>query len=283
MFQEITLSPQRNESAEESDMINEAQEKHIPANIDHPFKFSPVKNGDRSQSVNRALESIKSNSSHRVSPPRSKSQAKTADVVLKKMPEGTKPGTEKPLLSKRTPEKESNGHKKDLISIDSKSQIVVELPISIISKDQSIKKKFERSVSMARSARSSKRRLFTIQEDAKILDYITRNPELKRSKTAMMLAGQLDRSKEAIRDRIKRHLSNLSDNDKKKILEQAKVLFSFYSQNNPFGHLKHKGSSKKISIASVFNQQHRDAANDRGSMPPPVRQLNKEVIINFEA
>lgn len=76
---------------------------------------------------------------------------------------------------------------------------------------------------MARSARSAKRRLFTIQEDAKILDYIARNPELKRSKTAMMLAGKLDRSKESIRDRIKRHLSKLSENDKKKIMEQAKV------------------------------------------------------------
>lgn len=135
------------------------------------------------------------------------------------MPEGLKPGAEKPLLSKRTPEKESNGHKKDLISVDSRSQIVVELPISVTSRDQSIKKKFERSVSMARSARSTKRRLFTIQEDAKILDYIARNPELKRSKTALMLAGKLDRSKESIRDRIKRHLSKLSDNDKKKIME----------------------------------------------------------------
>ena len=55
------------------------------------------------------------------------------------------------------------------------------------------------------------------------MDYMKRNPELKMSKLVTMLVSKLDRSKESIRDRIRRHLSKMSDNDKKTIIDSAKV------------------------------------------------------------
>lgn len=73
MFQEITLSPQRKESSEENNAVHDAKHDHPHANIEHPFKFSPMKNGDRSQSLNRVMEYAQSHSSKRSSPPRSKS------------------------------------------------------------------------------------------------------------------------------------------------------------------------------------------------------------------
>lgn len=66
----------------------------------------------------------------------------------------------KPLLAKRPPQKEIP--KNDLITVESKSQIAIELPISIADTNNAAKKKIERNVSLARSSKGGRRRLFTI-------------------------------------------------------------------------------------------------------------------------
>lgn len=99
-------------------------------------------------------------------------------------------------------------------------KIAVELPSSNMASSK--KEEVIRSLSQARSAKG-KRKLFTVAEDAQILDLMERNPEFKLAFLAKMVSNKLGRSKESVRDRIRKHVKLLSDEDKAKLRKAAKV------------------------------------------------------------
>lgn len=70
---------------------------------------------------------------------------------------------------------------------------------------------------------SNHRNFFTVREDWLILEHIKANPEEKITYAASVIAEELEgRSKESIRDRIKRYLSKISAGDQRKIQFAAK-------------------------------------------------------------
>jgi len=70
-----------------------------------------------------------------------------------------------------------------------------------------------KKVTPKKSSVSGSRKFFTVAEDAAILNFISKNPEIKTSKAAATLAEQLCRTTETIRDRIRKYLTKLSTQD----------------------------------------------------------------------
>lgn len=77
--------------------------------------------------------------------------------------------------------------------------------------------------SRSRAKTSNHRHFFTVEEDWLIIQHLKSNPEEKTSKAATAVAALIDdRSKESIRDRIKRYLKLISAGDQRKIQFAAK-------------------------------------------------------------
>ena len=95
-----------------------------------------------------------------------------------------------------------------------------------VSKSQS-RKTSNKKRTPKKSSVSGSRKFFTVSEDAAILKFLSKNPEVKISKVAATLADQLCRTTETIRDRIRKYLTKLSSQDQKKITSACKVPFPF--------------------------------------------------------
>ena len=85
------------------------------------------------------------------------------------------------------------------------------------------KKRQPRSKSVGRTI--STRRLFTVQDDAQLLEMKTQHPEFKNSKISKLLSPQLGRSTDSIRDRLRKILNKLPPEDITRIKQAAKVIF----------------------------------------------------------
>ena len=89
------------------------------------------------------------------------------------------------------------------------------------------------------------RNYFTLQEDSQILEAIEKNGVVVSSAAKAIAAALPHRTTEAIRDRIKRYLKNLSANDKKEIHAQAR--------KNPKGFVYFKKVNKDKKIEKFSN------------------------------
>jgi hypothetical protein len=68
------------------------------------------------------------------------------------------------------------------------------------------------------------RKFFTVEEDLQILQHFSKQHENQTEKQmSESLARRLDHSEEAIRDRIKRMISKLRQDDSKLLHEEARV------------------------------------------------------------
>lgn len=72
------------------------------------------------------------------------------------------------------------------------------------------------------------KKFFTIKEDLEILEEIKSNENKNKSEQAKTLAARLGRQVEAIRDRIKRYISKLSQSDQKELTKEAKRVPSYF-------------------------------------------------------
>lgn len=98
-----------------------------------------------------------------------------------------------------------------------KSRIMVELPVSN-------KKRTVRSASLGRPM-AIRRKLFSISDDALLLQTVSGNPGMKISKIAKTLSEKMGRSKDSVRDRLRKILNKLSLQDKNKIILASKVFY----------------------------------------------------------
>jgi len=166
----------------------------------------PTNNRSRSKSASRSKTVTKAKP---VAPKTKKTVTSKKDVA----PRATTPSKK---VSKKT------GHKR--------SAQKPEVSLGNIVQDTPVTKTKSKSVSKSQPKGSDKkagnhRNFFTVAEDNTILEFLTRNSELKMTAISKIMAQKLNRSTESVRDRIKKYLSKISEKDVKLIATAAKVIY----------------------------------------------------------
>lgn len=168
--------------------------------------------------------------------------------------------TQKPKArNSRTPKRKSGGKRTqpeqdprfDAMAIA--DEILMDMPRSGNKLAARAERALSKSPVRASGQKGSQRNFFTVKEDWLILDYIKSHPDEKTSAIAAFVAADLQgRSKESIRDRIKRYLSKISAGDKRKIEFAAKVSLTI----SPRALISPSTSSLKANLGQLASNFH---------------------------
>ena len=197
-----------------------------------------ARRGSRAVSKTRNTKASKSTRRQKTSVSKSP-MTRSRKVTPNKSPARPKKSQKSKNSTSRTPKRKTTPKKKTSQKKDQRidamaiaDEILMDMPRSGNKHAARAERALSKSPVRATKQKGSHRNFFTVKEDWLILEYIKSHPDQKISAISSYIAADLQgRSKESIRDRIKRYLSKISAGDKRKIEFAAKVIFTIFLAN----------------------------------------------------